>query len=79
MKYLNLDKPAHDPETENCYPDYKIEGGVFISGWKVEKKMDEVGYIPTPEEQPSDEPTLRERLTIMEDAFAELCEVIFNG
>lgn len=28
-------------------------------------------------EQP--EPSTEERLAIMEDAFAELCEVIFNG
>lgn len=28
---------------------------------------------------PEPEPTPEERLAIMEDAFAELCEVIFNG
>lgn len=30
-------------------------------------------------EAPEPEPTPEERLAIMEDAFAELCEVIFNG
>lgn len=30
-------------------------------------------------ETPEPEPTPEERLAIMEDAFAELCEVIFNG
>lgn len=30
-------------------------------------------------EMPEPEPTPEERLAIMEDAFAELCEVIFNG
>ena len=30
-------------------------------------------------EAPEAEPTVEERLDIMEDAFAELCEVIFNG
>ena len=30
-------------------------------------------------EMPEPEPTHDERLAIMEDAFAELCEVIFNG
>lgn len=30
-------------------------------------------------EAPQQEPTPEERLAIMEDAFAELCEVIFNG
>ena len=38
MKYLHLDKPVYDPETEVLVPDYKIENGTFISGWKVEKK-----------------------------------------
>ena len=28
---------------------------------------------------PEPEPSPEERLAIMEDAFAELCEVIFNG
>ena len=28
---------------------------------------------------PASEPTTEERLAIMEDAFAEMCEVIFNG
>lgn len=30
-------------------------------------------------EAPEPEPTPEERLAIVEDAFAELCEVIFNG
>ena len=30
-------------------------------------------------ELPKPEPSPEERLAIMEDAFAELCEVIFNG
>lgn len=79
MRYKYLEKPAYNPETETIFPDYKIEDGTFISGWKVEQKIDEDGYTPTPDEQPNNEPTLRERLAIMEDAFAELCEVIFNG
>lgn len=79
MKYLYLDEPAYDPETENCYPEYRIEDGTFVAGWKVEKKPDDDGYVPMPEEQPDGAPTLRERVSIMEDAFAELCEVIFNG
>ena len=80
MKYSHLEKPAYDPETETISPDYKIEDGTFIAGWKVEKKPDEEGYTPTPEEQPDGAPTLRERVEIMEDAFAELCmEVFGNG
>ena len=66
MKYLHIDKPAYDQGTENCYPDYKIEDGVFIAGWKVEKKPDEDGYTPTPEEQPDGAPTLRDRVMEME-------------
>lgn len=66
MKYLKLDKPAYDQETENCYPDYKIENGVFIARWKVEKKPDEDGYTPTPEQQPDGAPTLRDRVDTLE-------------
>ena len=68
MKYLYLDKPAYDPETANCYPEYKIEDGAFVAGWKVEKKPDEDGYVPTPEEQPDGAPTLRERVELLESA-----------
>lgn len=72
MKYLHLDKPAYDPETENCYPEYKIEDGVFISGWKVEKKPDEDGYVPTPDEQPDGEPTLRDRVELLESTTDDM-------
>ena len=72
MKYLYLDKPAYDPETENCYPDYKIEDGVFISGWKVEKKHDEDGYVPTPDEHPDGAPTLRERVDLLENTTDDM-------
>lgn len=66
MKYLYLEKPAYDPETGTISPDYKIENGVFIAGWNVEKKPDEDCYTPTPEEQPDGEPTLRERVDLLE-------------
>lgn len=66
MKYLYLDKPAYNPETENRYPDYKIEDCVFIAGWKVELKPDEDGYVPTPDEQPDGYPTLRDRVGLLE-------------
>lgn len=66
MKYVYLEKPAYDPETETLVPDYKIEDGVFISGWRVEKIPDEDGYVPTPEEQPYGAPTLRERMDALE-------------
>ena len=68
MKYLYLEKPDYDKETEAIMPDYKIEDGVFISGWKVEKKPDEDGYVPTPEEQPDGAPTLRERVELLVSA-----------
>lgn len=80
MKYFYLEKPSYDTETETISPDYKIEDGTFIVGWKVEKKPDKDGYIPAVEEQPDGAPTLRERVEIMENAFAELCmEVFGNG
>lgn len=66
MRYKYLDKPAYNPETETIFPDYKIEDGTFISGWKIEQKLDEDGYAPTPDEQPSNAPTLRERIDFLE-------------
>lgn len=72
MKYLYMDKPAYDHETETVSPDYKIENDVFIAGWKVEKKPDEDGYVPTPEEQPDGAPTLRERVGLLETATDDM-------
>ena len=72
MKYLYLDKPTYDQETETISPNYKIENGVFISGWKVEKKPDEDGYIPTQEEQPGNAPTIRERVTLLESTTDDI-------
>lgn len=72
MKYLYLDKPAYDQETQNLQPDYRIENGTFISGWKVVQKPDEDGYVPTPEEQPDGAPTLRERVDLLESATDDM-------
>lgn len=66
MKYLFLEKPSYNPETETISPDYRLEDGVFVAGWKVEQKPDEDGYVPTPEEQQEGEPTLRERVSMLE-------------
>lgn len=63
MKYLYPEKPAYDQETETISPDYKIENGVFIAGWKVEKKPDEDGYTPTTEEIADMEPAPVPELT----------------
>lgn len=72
MRYVNMDKPSYNPKTEIITPDYKIEDGTFISGWKVEKKPDEDGYIPTQEEQPGNAHTLRERVTLLESATDDM-------
>lgn len=72
MRYKYLEKPAYNPETETIFPDYKIEDGTFISGWKVEQKHDEDGYSPTPDEQPSNAPTLRERVNLLESATEDI-------
>lgn len=72
MKYKYLEKPAYNTETETIFPDYKIEDGTFISGWKVEQKLDEDGYTPTPDEQPSNAPTLRERVGMLETATEDI-------
>ena len=69
MKYIYDDEPVYNPETEVLVPDYKIEDGTFIAGWKVEKKPDEDGYVPTPDEQPNDSPTLRDRVDKLESAL----------
>lgn len=75
MKYVYLDKPEYNPETQTLSPDYKIEDGVFIAGWKVENLPDEDGYIPSEEEQPGDAPTLRSRLDMLEEAL----ELLLSG
>ena len=72
MRYRYLDKPAYIPETETISPDYKIEDGVFIAGWKVEKIPDEDGYTPTPAEQPDDAPTLRDRVDLLESVTDDM-------
>lgn len=72
MKYKYLEKPAYNPETEIIFPDYKIEDGTFISGWQVEQKLDEDGYAPTSDEQPSNAPTLRERVNLLESATDDM-------
>ena len=72
MRYVNMDKPSYDTKTEIITPDYKIEDGVFIAGWKVEKKPDEDGYIPTQEEQPGNAPTIRERVTLLESTTDDM-------
>lgn len=72
MRYVNMDKPSYNPKTEIITPDYKIEDGTFISCWKVEKKPDEDGYIPTQEEQPDNAHTLRERVTLLESTTDDM-------
>lgn len=72
MRYKYLEKPTYNQETETIYPNYKIEDGTFIAGWKVEPKPDEDGYIPTPDEQQSNEPTLRERVDLLESTTDDM-------
>ena len=72
MRYVNMDKPSYNPKTEIITPEYKIEDGTFISGWKVEKKPDEDGYIPTQEEQPDNAPTIRERVALLESTTDDM-------
>ena len=72
MRYKYLEKPVYNPETETIFPDYKIEDGIFISGWKVEPKPDEDGHVPTPDEQPSNALTLRERVDLLESTTDDM-------
>lgn len=78
MKYLYLDKPSYDPENEVLLPDYAIVDGTFIAGWKVEKKPDEDGYTPTPEEQPDGAPTLRNRVMELESQNQMLTQCLME-
>lgn len=75
MRYIYEDKPKYDPEKSDLYPDYRIENGIFYAGWKVTPKLDEDGYTPTPDEQPEDAPTLRDRLEALESAMLEVLGV----
>lgn len=84
MKYVYTEKPAFNPETEICSPDYRIENDTFISGWKVEPKPDEDGYIPTEKENAPCNPTLRERVaelekqnTMLQECLLEVSEIIY--
>lgn len=76
MKYVYLDKPAYDQETEMLTPYYIIEDGTFVSGWKVDKIPDEDGYVPTPEEQPSSAPSLRQRVDALESTADDIVLLI---
>ena len=50
------------------------------NGFIREMSLDEIEEFESKkEDEESHEMTPEERLSIMEDAFAELCEVIFNG
>lgn len=53
---------------------------ININGLTREMTTEEIAeYERQRAEMPEPEPTPEERLSIIEDAFAELCEVIFNG
>lgn len=45
MRYVYLDKPDYDRETQILSPEYKIEDGTFFAGWKIEEKSDADGYV----------------------------------
>ena len=72
MRYKYLEKPVYNPEIETIFPDYKIEDGTFISGWKVEPKPDDDWYVPTPDEQPNNAQTLRERVDLLESTTDDM-------
>lgn len=72
MRYKYLEKPVYNPETETIFHDYKIEDGTFISGWKVEPKPDDDGYVPTQDEQLNNAPTLRERVDLLESTTDDM-------
>lgn len=57
----------------NCFMEVNMD--CIIKALKLTQEEQEL----TAAEMPEAEPTAEERLAIMEDAFAELCEVIFNG
>lgn len=59
MRYVYLDKPDYDRETQILSPQYKIEDGTFFAGWKIEEKTDEDGYVdPSDDEIAEEAPVL---------------------
>ena len=51
MRYVYLDKPDYDRETQILSPQYKIEDGTFFAGWKIEKKPDADGYVDSSDDE----------------------------
>ena len=58
MRYVYLDKPDYDRETQILSPQYKIEDGTFFAGWKIEEKTDEDGYVDPSDEIAEEAPVL---------------------
>ena len=58
MRYVYLDKPDYDRETQILSPQYKIEDGTFFAGWKIEEKPDEDGYVDPSDEIAEEDPVL---------------------
>lgn len=57
-----------------------VKVGGYFKPQTVDMTSEEIAEFKLQQaEIPEPELTPEERLTIMEDAFAELCEVIFNG
>ena len=57
MRYVYLDKPDYDRETQILYPEYKIEDGTFFAGWKIEEKTED-GYVNPSDEIAEEAPVL---------------------
>lgn len=55
MRYVYLDKPDYDWETQILYPEYKIEDGTFFAGWKIEKKPDADDYVDISDDEIAEE------------------------
>lgn len=79
MKYVEREKPAFDPITEQLVPHYEIQGGVFVTNWVVERKIEADGYVPDGD-LPSAEALLVDRVinleNVTDDVILLIAEII---
>ena len=78
MRYVYLDKPDYDRETQILSPQYKIEDGTFFAGWKIEKEPDADGYVDPSDEIAEEAPVLT-AAAWREQAYNTIPCVSFGG
>ena len=79
MRYVYLDKPDYDRETQILYPEYKIEDGTFFAGWKIEKKPDADDYVDISDDEIAEEAPVLTAEAWREQAYNTIPCVSFGG